>query len=182
MKSKLKWLFWGVLGAVVAIVATVALSLFMPKNIPLPDQSVKVDQILVEKSLRRLTVYTGKEIIAVYPIGLGFEPVGHKYQEGDGRTPEGKYRINHKNPHSSYYLSLKISYPDRQDEQNARLNGVHPGGDIMIHGYPNFVPSFIGDFVLKGRDWTKGCIAVSNAEMENLWRWIKIGTPVEIRP
>ncbi len=179
MKSKLKRLLPVLLGAVAA---TAAIAFFMPKNIPPLDQSVKADKILVEKKLRRLTVYEGDQVIAVYPIGLGFEPVGPKRQEGDGKTPEGKYRINYKNPHSAYYLSLKISYPDRQDEQNARQNGVKPGGDIMIHGYPNFVPGWVGDLVLKGRDWTEGCIAVSNAEIENLWRLVETGTPIEILP
>lgn len=113
-----------------------------------------------------------------YGIALGFAPDGDKGQEGDGKTPEGFYVIEGRNPASAFHLSLKISYPDEADRAAATGQGVAPGGDIFIHGTPNW-------WLLPGQppgDWTKGCIAVTDAEIEEIWALVKDGTPIEIRP
>lgn len=136
------------------------------------------DLILIEKADRRLTLYDGGRAIARYDIALGFAPAGDKVRQGDGRTPEGRYRISHKNPTSRFHLSLKISYPDASDRAAARAAGVDPGGDIFVHG----TPGTSGGDLISRRDWTLGCIAVSNDEIEEIWRLVDVGTPVEIRP
>lgn len=157
-------------------------SLFAPVAVPETDMSQHAEKILVEKGKRQLTVYSGGKVLASFKIGLGGAPEGHKQQKGDGRTPEGKYRISYKNPHSRYHLSLRVSYPNALDRENAKEKGVSPGSDIMIHGYPNYVPALAGDILLKGRDWTEGCVAVSNEEIEKLWQIISVGTEIEIKP
>jgi murein L,D-transpeptidase YafK len=137
-----------------------------------------VDRILVEKDARRLSLLAGGIVVATYEVALGSEPTGHKQQEGDGRTPEGIYFIDARNDHSAYHLSLRISYPNDADRAAAAARGVAPGGDIFIHGAPNW-------WVLPGQppgDWTRGCVAVTKAEIEEIWRLVAIGTPVEIRP
>ncbi len=138
-----------------------------------------IDYILIEKANRKMTVYYQKKPIKSYKIALGFEPKGHKQQEGDGKTPEGRYSIISKNPKSQFHLSLKISYPNSADKEASRKRGVTPGGDIMIHGLP---PAFklLGKLhTLK--DWTLGCIAVTNQEIDEIFASTPVGTPVEIR-
>lgn len=147
----------------------------LPPLAPLTEQ---VDHILIEKSARRLTVYRNGQSIRSYDIALGFAPEGDKEQEGDGKTPEGFFTINRRNPNSSYHLSLGINYPLPEDKTRAQAAGVSPGGDIFLHGQPNKLPSAI---TLPG-DWTAGCIAVANLEIEELWRITPNGTSVEIRP
>src|SRR5690606_22209977 len=121
-----------------------------------------IDYILVEKEKHLMSVFYNKQLLKQYKIALGPNPVGHKQQEGDGRTPEGIYTISLKNPKSSYYLSLKISYPNEQDLEVAKGKGVSPGGDIYIHGL-----MFGSLGVLHRRwDWTRGCIAVTNEEIQ----------------
>jgi murein L,D-transpeptidase YafK len=105
---------------------------------------------------------------------------GYKQREGDGRTPEGRYAIDFKNPRSRFHLALRISYPDASDRDSARRRGVPPGGDIMIHGLPNGL-GWLGKYHL-WRDWTDGCIAVTNGQIEEIWASVDVGTPVEIRP
>ena len=140
----------------------------------------KVTSIVVEKQKRIMTVFNGRKALKTYRIALGGNPVGHKEQEGDSRTPEGRYIIDAKNPQSSFHLSLHISYPNRVDRQNARRKGVSPGGAIMIHGSPGALGTLnaLGFYT----DWTAGCIAVSNDEIEELFAAVKIGTPITIRP
>jgi murein L,D-transpeptidase YafK len=145
---------------------------------PLAPLTEQIDHILVEKAARRLTVYRGQEAIRSYDIALGFTPEGDKQVEGDGKTPEGLFTINRRNPQSSFHLSLGINYPQPEDIAFARTLNQSAGGDIFIHGQPNSLPKAI---TLPG-DWTAGCIAVSNAEIEELWRITPNGTPVEIRP
>lgn len=113
-----------------------------------------------------------RSLLCSYQFELGFAPRGHKLQEGDGRTPEGAYRIDRRNPNSLYHLSLGISYPNANDVAAARARGVHPGGDIFIHGTPRVV--------LGKRDWTWGCIAVQNAEMDEIYAMVQTGTPIYI--
>ena len=148
-----------------------------------PHQKINlppIDKIIIEKSARQLHLLSEGKNIRTYPVALGRNPVGPKQREGDKKTPEGNYHISQHNPHSSYHLSLRISYPDAADRKNARKQGVNPGGDIMIHGLPNRSP-FIGR-AHRWSDWTSGCIAVTNGEIEEIYNAVKDGTPVEIRP
>jgi murein L,D-transpeptidase YafK len=140
----------------------------------------KVDNIIIEKSKHIMTLYHQQEPIRTYRVALGFSPQGHKEQEGDGKTPEGRYFISAKNPKSMFYLSLKISYPSKADKIIASQKGVHPGGDIMIHGVGENWNWVGANHTL--RDWTLGCIAVTNQEIEELYQFTAIGTPVEIKP
>ncbi|MCB2088981.1 MAG: L,D-transpeptidase family protein [Sphingomonadaceae bacterium] len=145
---------------------------------PEPEPLGIVDFIAVDKSDRTLTVYrSGRAIRTFSGIALGDSPEGHKRFEGDERTPEGRYVIDTRNPDSAYHLSLRISYPNARDRAFAEGQGLSPGGDIFIHGQPNGLPA--------GRipgDWTDGCIAVSNDEIEELWAAVPDGTPIEITP
>ena len=139
------------------------------------------DFVLVDKSDRTLTLITGgKPTWTITGLQYGDAPLGHKQFEGDERTPEGRYTIDWRNPNSSYHLSLHISYPNDADRAFAEAQGRSPGGDIMIHGQPNGLPLADAGVRMPG-DWTDGCIAVSNAEIELLWQAIPDGTPIEIR-
>jgi murein L,D-transpeptidase YafK len=138
------------------------------------------DRILVVKSERKLMLMAGERVIRTMDIALGLMPRGHKQQEGDFRTPEGRYFIEAKNPESDYFLSLKVSYPNADDRANAQSLGVDPGGQIMIHGLPN-QPSY-SESSYSGWDWTDGCIAVSNSDMVDLWRLTSVAMPIEILP
>lgn len=139
-----------------------------------------VDKVLIEKKKRRLTLISKGETIKAYKIALGGNPVGPKERRGDNKTPEGTYTIESRNRHSDYHFSLRISYPNEKDKKRAKELGVSPGGDIMIHGIKNGL-SWVGGFHTK-IDWTEGCIAVTNKEMEEIARLVPNGTPVEIRP
>ncbi len=139
-----------------------------------------VDNILVRKRERRMYLMRQGEILRSYRISLGLSPDGHKLQEGDFRTPEGKYRLIRRNPRSEYFLSLEVSYPNEDDVARARKRGVRPGGNIMIHGLPNS-PRKATDFYLRN-DWTDGCIAVSNSDMVEIWMMTPPDTPIEIVP
>lgn len=137
------------------------------------------DHVLVEKAARRLTLFdaAGRVIRAYHNIHLGDAPVGPKHFEGDERTPEGRYVIDYGNPASAYHLSLHISYPDSEDVAFAQSQGRSPGGQIFIHGEPDGVAAE----KLAG-DWTDGCVAVTNEEIEEIWSLVGDGTPIEIRP
>lgn len=139
-----------------------------------------VDRIVVLKSKRSMTLYKGQTVVRQYEVSLGPEPVGAKTRQGDHRTPEGTYTISGRNPRSQYYRSLRISYPNRKDRERARRLGVSPGGDIMIHGLPNG-KGFLGKAHLQW-DWTDGCIAVTNEEMDEIWRMVANGTMIVIEP
>ena len=138
------------------------------------------DLIVVEKAARRLTLYYKGEAIHEYRIALGFAPEGDKERVGDGRTPEGRYVIDLKNDKSQFHLSLRVSYPNAADRREASALGVSPGGDIFIHGTPG-VWEWVGPLHALS-DWTLGCIAVTNKEIEEIWALVPIGTPIEIRP
>ncbi len=147
-----------------------------PPSIPVTSG----DFIRVEKSKGTLTIYHDSKRVKHYKIALGSDPQGHKTCEGDGKTPEGLYSISSKNPQSRYHLSLKISYPNQKDRESAKARGASPGGDIMIHGLPKAF-SWLGDsHILK--NWTQGCIAVTNEEIEEIFAVIPVGTPIEIMP
>jgi murein L,D-transpeptidase YafK len=139
-----------------------------------------IDEIIVQKEKRLLSLYKNGENIKSYPISLGGNPTGHKIKEGDGRTPEGVYWIDWVHPNSSYHKAIRISYPNLADEINAKNQGSEPGGDIMIHGLPNGLGLFYPFFIKN--DWTEGCIAVSNRAIEEIESSVKIGTKVVIKP
>jgi murein L,D-transpeptidase YafK len=145
----------------------------------LPNTTI-IDRIVVEKGARKLSVYRHGCPVKAYRVALGGQPVGAKQEEGDMKTPEGSYVIDYRNPHSDYHLALHVSYPDREDERRAAARGVSAGGDIMIHGLPNG-RGWMGE-LHRQKDWTAGCIAVTDQEIEELWRIIADGTPIEIRP
>ncbi|CAH1668079.1 L,D-transpeptidase-like protein [Hyphomicrobiales bacterium] len=140
----------------------------------------QVSRVVVDKAARRLTLERDGRVLARYAIALGSDPVGQKQREGDGRTPEGVYFVDFKHPRSRYHLALRISYPDAQAQDAARRAGVSPGSDIMIHGIRNGLGWL--NSLHRGRDWTDGCIAVTNAEIREIWARVPQGTPVEIRP
>jgi murein L,D-transpeptidase YafK len=139
-----------------------------------------VDRVVVEKSGRRMTLYAGDEPVATYRIALGSDPTGHKTFLGDSRTPEGRYTLDYRNEDSQFYRSIHISYPNDADLAAAVASDVPPGGNIMIHGLPNGM-GWAGP-LYNLRDWTDGCIAVTNSDIEEIWRAVPNGTPIEIRP
>lgn len=142
------------------------------------SETTRTTFILVDKSDRTLTLYGGDRALKTYTgLQFGDAPAGHKRFEGDERTPEGRYIIDTRNPNSAYHLSLRISYPNAQDRAYAAARGRSPGGDIFLHGQPNALP----DGRVPG-DWTDGCIALSNEQIEELWEAVNDGTPIEIRP
>ena len=146
---------------------------------PLPRDAV-ADRIVVEKSARRLTLFQNGRVLKTYSVALGRAPVGPKEYEGDQRTPEGIYAIDFHKPDSDYHLALHLSYPEQRDIDRAALHGLSAGSDIMIHGLPNG-RGWIGRFHRR-RDWTAGCVAVANFEIEEIYRAVPDGTPIELRP
>jgi murein L,D-transpeptidase YafK len=139
-----------------------------------------IDLVLVLKGERKLQLLAKGKVQHEFKISLGRSPVGHKQQEGDMRTPEGKYVLDYRNAGGAYYKSIHISYPDAEDVKRARRAGVAPGGAIMLHGYPKgkeWVAALPARF-----DWTYGCVALANADMDIVWKNVKYGTPIELRP
>lgn len=174
----IRWLIRLTASALLVLLAIVAFRI-MPLPTPerdLPPLTGKIDLIEVDKSERRMTVYRDGVALRSYDIALGFSPDGDKSRQGDGRTPEGRFLINRRNPQSKFHLSLGLDYPHPEDVQYAAANGFSPGGDIFIHGQPNGFPG------IRRGDWTAGCIAVTNYEMEEIWRVADLGTQVVIRP
>ncbi len=145
---------------------------------PLPE-NLRADRLVVDKSERRLILYADGRAAKTYVVSLGRVPAGRKQRQGDGKTPEGKYIIDYRKPDSAYHRALHVSYPDRRDRRQAAARGENPGGAIMIHGLPNGL-GWIGRFH-RFIDWTEGCIAVTNEEMDELWRAVRNGTPIEIK-
>ena len=141
-----------------------------------------IDNILVEKAKRQMHLRNGENVVKTYRISLGKNPVGAKVNSGDNKTPEGNYTIEKHNPKSKFHLSLKISYPNAEQINAAKVGNYEPGGDIMIHGYPNKVPAFLFKFWHRWKDWTAGCIAVTNDEIEEIYDAVKDGTPITIKP
>jgi murein L,D-transpeptidase YafK len=138
------------------------------------------DRILVEKGARKIMLYRGQDLIRTYRIAMGSHPTGKKQCQGDKRTPEGRYIINGRNMDSRYHRSLHISYPNAADRESAKRLGCNPGGDIMIHGLPNGY-GWVGK-LHTSVDWTLGCIAVTNPEIQEIWSLAPNGTPVVINP
>ena len=145
---------------------------------PLPKNTV-VDKIVVLKSKRELQLWYKNTLLKTYKISLGLQPIGHKEYEGDRKTPEGSYFINGKNPTSDYYKNLGISYPNNKDRAYAKSMGKSTGGDVKIHGMRNDM-TWWGN-AHRFRDWTHGCIAVTNPEMEEIYSVVKMKTVIEIK-
>jgi murein L,D-transpeptidase YafK len=160
---------------VLALVGCSSPSFFRASSFSSNIQDVNVTSIVISKKNRRMYLFDGKTVLRSYKIGLGSEPVGDKKVQGDGKTPEGLYYIDRKNPKSRYYLSLGISYPNSADKAEAQALGKSPGGDIFIHG-EDTKPHFFK------RDWTAGCIAVKNREIREIYALVKVGTPILIHP
>jgi hypothetical protein len=154
--------------------------LLPPKAPPPVARGERATRILVDKRWRVMMVESNRKVRRIYSIGLGDDPIGHKQQRGDSRTPEGRYSINFKNDRSQFHLSLRVSYPNDRDRANARKLRVHPGSDIMIHGRPNGVEWW--RTMLMDPDWTDGCIAVTDSEIEEIWKLVNVGTEIVIRP
>jgi murein L,D-transpeptidase YafK len=143
------------------------------------DELPTATHVVVRKAERRLELLRGTEVLRSYHVSLGLAPEGHKERTGDFRTPEGRYLLTRRNPRSDFFLSIQVSYPNPKDVKNARRNGWDPGGSIMIHGLPNRLkrePDYYS------RDWTDGCIAVSNSDMVEIWLLTHDNTPIEILP
>jgi murein L,D-transpeptidase YafK len=156
-----------------AFVAPVQAETSLPKN-------VHVSRVMILKSVRELRLMDGDKVLKTYKVALGPYPVGPKQKQGDGKTPEGVYKISGRNVNSAYHRSLRVSYPNTEDVARAKKAGVNPGGDIFIHGLPKSY-AWLGA-AHRAHDWTLGCIAVTNEEIEEIWRAVPNGTTVEIKP
>ena len=141
--------------------------------------SESADKVLVDKSDEKLYLLKDGTTIAEYSVAFGANPVGHKEQEGDERTPEGHYLLDYKKADSSFYKAIHISYPNDADKQAAAAKGVDPGGLIMIHGQRNRLGWL--SLITQRFNWTDGCIAVTNVEMDQIWNAVAVNTPIEIR-
>jgi murein L,D-transpeptidase YafK len=144
------------------------------------SKDVHVSRVVILKSARELRLMDGNKVLKTYKVALGPHAVGPKQMQGDGKTPEGVYTISGRNVNSTYHRSLRVSYPSAQDVARAKKAGVNPGGDIFIHGLPKAY-AWLGA-AHRAHDWTLGCIAVTNEEIEEIWRAVANGTTVEIRP
>lgn len=142
---------------------------------------LKADRVVVEKAKRTLSLYRGQERLKSYPVALGQRPCGAKRRAGDLRTPEGRYTLDWRNPDSKYFRSIHISYPNAREQQEARRTGQDPGGEIMIHGAAQG-PAEHARLLGKGADWTAGCIALRDEDMQEIWDAVEDGTPIEILP
>lgn len=147
---------------------------------PVGKPALHVDRVVVLKKQRTLQLLNQGKVVRSYQIALGADPVGPKTQQGDHKTPEGIYRLDSRNAHSQFYKSIHISYASQSDRAAARKRGVSPGGDVYVHGLPNGY-GFVGASH-RMKDWTDGCIAVTNSEMDEIWQAVRDGTPIEIRP
>lgn len=175
MRSKI---FWVVLTGMLVIVSNwqTATAAGLSASLTL----LKADRVIVLKSKRRMILMRGDLILKVYPVSLGRYPNGHKQFEGDARTPEGEYLLDSKLEDSHFYRAIRINYPNAQDIAHALAMGKNPGGKIMIHGLPNTMSAErVGHTLI---DWTQGCIAVTNSQMDEIWQMVDAGTPIKIHP
>ncbi|MBR9912518.1 MAG: L,D-transpeptidase family protein [Gammaproteobacteria bacterium] len=162
-----------------AFLSLLILILLLPAA-SLADASIRADRVLVKKSERALYLIKDGIPYQKFNIALGPRPRGHKQASGDERTPEGSYVLDFKNADSKFYKSIRISYPNAEDSMRAALNDVDPGGFIMIHGLPN--DSTLPASIVQQFNWTDGCIAVTNQEMDKIWLAVELGTPIDILP
>lgn len=180
VNKSVRWLLIGIMLAITAVISTSALAAVKsPKTAPdaIPS-GVIIDKVFVDKSARQLQLLSAGEVIKIYPIALGGNPVGHKQQQGDKRTPSGTYTLDYKNEKSKFYRSIHISYPNAADKARAKSLGVNAGGDIMIHGQKNGFGHLAA--ITQQRNWTDGCIAVRNDEMDEIMAAVALGIPIEI--
>jgi len=159
-------------------IISAALAIFLFSGLAYSEQPA--DFVLVVKSESRLYLIREGQEVASFKVAFGSNPQGHKQQQGDERTPEGRYTLDYKNANSAYYKSIHISYPNAKDRENARKRGVDPGGHIMVHGQRNGYEVF--SVFAQLFNWTNGCIALSNRDMDVVWQTVNPGTPIEIRP
>jgi murein L,D-transpeptidase YafK len=143
-------------------------------------RALQADRVVVLKQQRTLELLSQGKVLRTYRIALGRDPVGPKARQGDHKTPEGVYILDSRNVHSLYYKAIHISYPNASDRAAAKKKGVSPGGDVFVHGLPNGYGWLGPSHRLK--DWTNGCIAVTNQEMDEIWSTVQDGTPIEIKP
>ena len=165
------------LASLLAVGGIIAWSAHSPR--PLPE-GTRADRIVVKKAAHTLELYRGSELLRSYRVALGREPRGTKHQEGDGRTPEGAYTLDYRKADSAFHRALHISYPAAKDIAAAKAQGVRPGGLIMVHGIRNGL-QFLGRLHAL-IDWTDGCVAVTNSEIEEIWRVVSDGIPIIIEP
>ena len=161
-----------------ALLVPLLCGICMAQNLAKP--APHADRVLVLKKERRLHLLSQGKVIRSYKVALGGDPVGPKTRQGDHKTPEGVYILDSRHAHSHFYKSIHISYPNASDRAAARQKGVSPGGDVFVHGLPNGYGWVGSSHRLK--DWTDGCIAVTNEEMDEIWAVVADGTPIEIRP
>jgi murein L,D-transpeptidase YafK len=140
----------------------------------------KADFVLVEKSTKTLFLYKEGKLLDKFPVVFGANPVGHKEMEGDEKTPEGGYVLDYKKEDSAFYKAIHISYPNEKDIEHAKIKGVSPGGAIMVHGQKNRFG--LAYFISQYFNWTNGCVALSNENMEHVWQAVEAGTRIEIKP
>jgi murein L,D-transpeptidase YafK len=163
-----------------AMILLLLIGMLAAENLATKSGAKHADQVVVVKSQRTLTLLAHGQVLRTYKVALGGSPVGAKEQQGDHKTPEGHYILDRRNANSRFYKSIHISYPDEQNKKKAAQRGVSAGGDIMIHGLPNGFGWL--NATHRALDWTDGCIAVTNAEMDEIWELVTDGTPIEIRP
>lgn len=186
LSTKSRWLFIAIGLGLTAIISTSAIGYVktssQAKNAVDKGQSIPstliVDKVFVDKSERILKLLSKDIVVKSYRIALGDSPIGHKQQQGDQRTPVGYYTLDYKNENSIAHRSIHVSYPNAADKAQAKSRGVNPGGDIMIHGQMNGFGHLAG--LNQQRDWTDGCIAVTNDEMDEIMAAVKVGTAIEI--
>lgn|SRR5579871_1820023 len=167
--------------ALCAILIASAAGIFWAQRAATEERSAaKIDRIVVEKSQRTLKLMAGDKVVKSYKVALGGNPEGPKDRQGDHKTPEGVYSVDAKKPNSAFHKALHLSYPNAADRERAKKLGVSPGGDVEIHGLGKQWGWLGASHRLK--DWTDGCIAVTNEEMDEIYPLIKVGTPVEIKP
>ena len=184
-----------VITVVIAVIFLPRYQKFLPDRkisfSPLADQEIQkiktttpINNVIVYKAERELHLLHDEKIIRRYPMRLGFNPIGHKTQEGDGKTPEGFYTLDWRNPKSIFYKSLHISYPNANDLAQAKARNVDVGGDVMIHGSAGGKTAQLPKMMsyMPQKDWTWGCVAVSNQMMDEIWVLVRDGTPIEIKP
>lgn len=167
---------------IIAVFATLSLASCASRSLP---PGTKADRVLVEKSSRKLTLQKSGVALKSYRVALGRKPVGKKEFEGDFKTPEGLYEVTERRPEdraTEFHRGLLLSYPNAEDTANARRHGLLAGNEVLIHGVRGTLVPILGKGHLLGGDWTKGCIAVSNKEIEEIYDCVSVGTTVEIRP
>ena len=165
---------------IIRLTSLIFVLLCLTSSIANADSLQVADNVVVIKSQRKMYLMRNGKVWKQYPIMLGLNPVGHKQQKGDNRTPEGRYVLNGRNPASRFHRAIHISYPNEADRAKAREKGVDPGGQIAIHGLPVKTDDAAWDYI--ERDWTNGCIAVTNQDIDQIWELVKDGTPIEIKP